>query len=1106
MNIKLRFVTSLLMACLGKSALAQVPLVFNVENRTPASTCVTTAGNTSTSTTSFPNPFAFTNGGTVASCDDWICRRNQIKSDIENYEIGPKPSKPASVTATYSGGKLNITSTVNGQSLTQSVTVTVPSGTGPFPVVIGMNAGTGSLTSSLFSGCIQINFAHDQVVTYANGSGSINSADPYFKLYPSTNIGKYSAWSWGISRIIDGLELTKSTLNADLTKICVTGCSYAGKMALFGGAFDERVALTIAQESGGGGINSWRTSKAYTSRTGVNVEKIDNTNYSWFKSSMKNLTPETLPHDHHELIAMIAPRALLVLGNPTQEWLCDESGYKSCMAANEVWKSMGVSDRFGWVFTPDHNHCSASSDQNTAVTTFVNRFLKGQNVTTNVRTNPTKGTQQDLSMGTLINWTTPTLTGCSGTSTCTTAAPTVTAAVSYTVGAAATSLSATPVSGGALNWYGTNATGGTASTTAPTPNTTTAGTTTYYVSQTANSCEGPRAAITVSVTATNCTTTAPTVTATVNYTQGATVTALTATGTALKWYTVASGGTGSATAPTPSTTTAGTVTYYVSQTLNNCEGPRASITVTVTASTGGSGTPISTTFTGTPASCVITAPHNNAYFQVGKAVTIRVYSTDFGGSSANGTVQRVEFFDNDVFLASVTTQTNNTFEYVVNCLTSGTHRFTARAVDNSGNVSGSAGVKIVTGTAAAPAKGLSTNKGKYLANIIAGSVPANYGGYWNGVTAENGCKWGSVEGTRDQFNWGQADISYNYANTNNLMFRYHALAWGSQYPNWITSLSVADFKAEMIEYMDAVAARYPNIDQIDVLNEQLGTHAGGTGYFRDGLGGNNGGTAPDANTGFDWQIWLFRQARNKFPNAKLVLNDYGLENDINAINQMLNLVKVLRDRNLIDGFGTQAHEFNINTLTASQMTNALNTMDNGGVPIYVTELDISGTDSEQNTRYNTLLPVYWNHPAVGGITLWGYIDGQTWKDNTGLVSSAATNATESPAMGTIKTFISGRPNVGYPYATQESTGCVITATEDVDVINGISVYPNPFNSNLNIVVKGQFSYELVNQMGQSLEKNSATDEASLFNEFPKGVYFLKITQEEKSSIIKLIKE
>ena len=76
-----------------------------------------------------------------------------------------------------------------------------------------------------------------------------------------------------------------------------------------------------------------------------------------------------------------------------------------------------------------------------------------------------------------------------------------------------------------------------------------AGTTSYWVSQTVGGCESPRTQIDVTVTASPA---APTA-ADPTYCQGATASALTATGTNLLWYTTATGGTGSATAPTPST-------------------------------------------------------------------------------------------------------------------------------------------------------------------------------------------------------------------------------------------------------------------------------------------------------------------------------------------------------------------------------------------------------------------------------------------------------------------------------------------------------------------------------------------------------------------------
>jgi hypothetical protein len=161
---------------------------------------------------------------------------------------------------------------------------------------------------------------------------------------------------------------------------------------------------------------------------------------------------------------------------------------------------------------------------------------------------------------------------------CVTASPTATTPVNYCQNATAVPLTAT---GSNLLWY-TTATGGTGSATAPTPSTASIGSTTYYVSQTIG-CESPRLAIVVNVSAT---TPAPVVTTPVYYCQGATATALTATGTSLLWYTTATGGTGNATAPTPSTATVGTFTYYVSQTQSCGESPRAAIVINVNAIPG----------------------------------------------------------------------------------------------------------------------------------------------------------------------------------------------------------------------------------------------------------------------------------------------------------------------------------------------------------------------------------------------------------------------------------------------------------------------------------------------------------------------------------------
>ena len=210
-------------------------------------------------------------------------------------------------------------------------------------------------------------------------------------------------------------------------------------------------------------------------------------------------------------------------------------------------------------------------------------------------------------------------------------APVVTSPVNYCQNATATALVATALSGDVLEWYGTNATGGTASTTAIVPSTTTVGSTTYYVSQqnTASTCEGPRAAIVVNI---NAIPVAPVVTSPVNYCQNATATALVATalsGDVLEWYgTNATGGTASTTAIVPSTTTVGSTTYYVSQqnTASTCEGPRAAIVVNINA---------------IPVAPVVTSPVNYCQNATATALVATALSGDvlewYGTNATGGT-------------------------------------------------------------------------------------------------------------------------------------------------------------------------------------------------------------------------------------------------------------------------------------------------------------------------------------------------------------------------------------------------------------------------------------------------------------------------------------
>lgn len=142
----------------------------------------------------------------------------------------------------------------------------------------------------------------------------------------------------------------------------------------------------------------------------------------------------------------------------------------------------------------------------------------------------------------------------------------------YCVGTTAANVSVLPQATGRV-WY-TSATGGTALAATFKPSAATAGITSYWAANRTGTCESERVEYKVVVVATP----APIV-ANIQACAGEPLPALTATGENLKWYTAATGGTGSTTAPVPSNTA--TKTYYVTQTKNGCESPRAALKVTI---------------------------------------------------------------------------------------------------------------------------------------------------------------------------------------------------------------------------------------------------------------------------------------------------------------------------------------------------------------------------------------------------------------------------------------------------------------------------------------------------------------------------------------------
>lgn len=292
---------------------------------------------------------------------------------------------------------------------------------------------------------------------------------------------------------------------------------------------------------------------------------------------------------------------------------------------------------------------------------------------------------------------------------------------------------------------------------------------------------------------------------------------------------------------------------------------------------------------------------------------------------------------------------------------------------------------------------LSTNPDKFLGNITTrGQVNGTgfeYADLWNQITPENESKWQSVEGTRDRYNWTGCDNAWNYAKDHGFPFKFHTLVWGSQYPTWMDNLSRQDQYDEIVEWMDAIQQRYPDLEMIDVVNEAIPGHAPAP--FKEALGG-------DGKTGYDWIVRAFEMAAERWPNAILIYNDYNTFQWQKS--EFIDLVRRLRNAGApIDAYGCQSHD-----LTDMNFTDFKKSMkeiqDALQMPMYSTEYDIATTDDQkQLNQYKDQIKYMWEQDYVAGITLWGFIYGATWTTdgNSGIIR----NGKDRPAMTWLREYM-----------------------------------------------------------------------------------------------------
>ncbi|MFF7282291.1 endo-1,4-beta-xylanase [Streptomyces griseorubiginosus] len=245
---------------------------------------------------------------------------------------------------------------------------------------------------------------------------------------------------------------------------------------------------------------------------------------------------------------------------------------------------------------------------------------------------------------------------------------------------------------------------------------------------------------------------------------------------------------------------------------------------------------------------------------------------------------------------------------------------------------------------------------------------------FNSVTAENEMKIDATEPQRGQFNFTAGDRVYNWAVQNGKQVRGHTLAWHSQQPGWMQSLSGSSLRQAMIDHINGVMSHYKGkIAQWDVVNEA----------FADG----SSGARRDSNlqrTGNDWIEVAFRTARAADPAAKLCYNDYNIEDWTWAKTQAVySMVRDFRQRGVpIDCVGFQSH-FNSGSPYNSNFRTTLQSFAALGVDVAITELDIQGAPASTYANVtNDCLAV----TRCLGITVWGVRDTDSWRaDQTPLL-------------------------------------------------------------------------------------------------------------------------
>jgi pimeloyl-ACP methyl ester carboxylesterase len=304
------------------------------------------------------------NGEKVASTEQWEkVRRPEILKLFEDNVYGQAPKdfddikfKITGEDKKAMGGKatlreIAITVFRNRKSVTMNLIVFIPNGVKlPVPVFLVLNH-RGIKTMDVSRENRDDFWSAEEVIDagYAIAGFDVEDFAPddrekfsegvLDRLYPEqlgmdNGMRALGAWGWGAGRCIDYFETDKSI---DARKVVAVGHSRGGKAALWCGAQDQRVAITVSNESGNSGAALSRR------KFGETIKHIVTAFPYWFCPNYRQYADreDKLPVDQHELLALIAPRAVYVAAAAEDLWADPKGQYMALQEAQPVYRLYG---------------------------------------------------------------------------------------------------------------------------------------------------------------------------------------------------------------------------------------------------------------------------------------------------------------------------------------------------------------------------------------------------------------------------------------------------------------------------------------------------------------------------------------------------------------------------------------------------------------------------------------------------------------------------------------------------------------------------------------------------------------------------------------------